>query len=140
MRVKRVNRYYCDFCKKSGCSAGHMKRHEKHCTMNPKRACGMCSFNDGGVSPPMSKLIKLLPDPESYRSEDEFGPSYSGALSTAANKALKGLRDEVEDCPACILAAIRQAGIPAPMVTDFNYGKECKSFWSEANTFGREQP
>lgn len=42
-RVKRW-RYYCDFCKKVGGSAGHMKTHELHCTGNPDRICRMCKL------------------------------------------------------------------------------------------------
>lgn len=42
MKVKRVNRYYCDFCRKGLCSKYWMERHESSCTANPKRQCRMC--------------------------------------------------------------------------------------------------
>jgi hypothetical protein len=42
MKTKRVNRYYCDHCRKSGCNSSHIKAHEKVCCRNPDRACEMC--------------------------------------------------------------------------------------------------
>lgn len=68
MRVKKVNRYYCDFCKKSNCSKHAMELHEKHCTMNPDRQCRLC--ND--VTAP-AELMELLPDPKECTWEDEWG-------------------------------------------------------------------
>lgn len=95
MKTKRVNRYYCDYCKKQGGSASHISRHEKRCTMNPDRECGVCD---------------LL-----------------GVAQDCANKCLKWLREACDNCPACILAAIRQRGIPVPMVTDFDWTDEMKA-------------
>ena len=39
--IKKV--YYCDYCKKKkGLSASAMTLHERHCTLNPNRICGVC--------------------------------------------------------------------------------------------------
>lgn len=133
MRTKRVNRYYCDFCKKSGCSAGHMRRHERHCTMNPKRTCGVCAMLDYPQTS-LASLTGRLPDAKDYLVADEWGlECYKGSLTDAANNCLAIVREEANNCPACILAAIRQSGIPVLMVTDFNYTEERKAMWEIVN-------
>ena len=42
MRTVLKKVYYCDFCKKKGLSASSISKHEKHCTLNPKRECRLC--------------------------------------------------------------------------------------------------
>lgn len=122
-KVKRW-RYYCDFCKKSGGSAYHIANHERGCTANPNRECGMCGIS-GGVQRPIKELLAAI--------------GWDGAES------LKRLRKLTENCPACILAAIRQSGIDEPdqdpeggLIShegyiDFNFKEESKSFWSDQN-------
>ena len=85
MRQVKRWRYYCDHCKKSGCSKHHMAKHEKGCTMNPHRECGVCAMWLGGCNEPMADLIAAL------------GNGYAS------------LREKCENCPACTLAALRQA-------------------------------
>ncbi len=46
--------------------------------------------------------------------------------------SLDDLRDMVFGCPACILAAFRQAGLN-PREFDFDYQKECAAFWNGVN-------
>jgi len=41
MTRRQVWRYKCDFCKKSNCSGPSVKKHERGCTNNPARICGM---------------------------------------------------------------------------------------------------
>ncbi len=84
MKAKRVWRYYCDYCKKSGCSGAAIKKHELHCTMNPERKCRMCELIDINQEP----IITLF-----------------GALDS---EGLAGLRFAADDCPVCIFAALRQ--------------------------------
>ena len=64
------NRYYRDFCKKSGGSAYHMRRHESACTANPNRQCGMC---DGGGydAADLPVLIALLPNAAAFKGQME---------------------------------------------------------------------
>lgn len=137
MRKRKVWRYYCDFCKKAGCSGGHLKNHEKHCTLNPNRDCGMCKAREL-EQPDLSKAILLLPNPDEYLSRetdcdgDNIFICFDG-LEDAVDKVLPELRDFVENCPACIMAALRQRGIPVPVAKKFNYRDECQYMWAELN-------
>lgn len=127
MKTKKVNRYSCDFCDKHKYSASHMKRHEEICTKNPNRKCRCCRFVDA-VTVNIKDLIAVLPNPNDYK--DEYG-NFSDDLTKKANEGLVVLRIGTNNCPACIMAAIRQAGIPVPMVTDFHYKEELESVTSE---------
>ena len=110
MRTKRVNRYYCEFCRKSGGSAGHMVRHEEHCTMNPHRKCRMCESIDT-PQPDIRSLLSALPNAETFEVPAQFG----------IGKAYRGLDDgiragierckSITECPICIFAALRQSGL-----------------------------
>jgi hypothetical protein len=132
MRQKRVLRYWCDFCKKAGGSAFHMKNHEKHCTLNPDRECKVClMINDTSKPIPMSELLEILPDPSNYNKEySEEGHRSLYALTLVA---LPILRDKVNNCPACIMAALRQKKIPVPMVEEFSFKEEMKSIFADIN-------
>ena len=122
MRKVKMWRYYCDFCKKSGSSGGHMKAHENGCTKNPDRECGMCRVTETEQQP-MDDLLK--------------------AFGIGDAEGMKNLTDMAENCPACILATIRQSGVmdenqtldeegyPTHMAwMDFSYRDEKASFWS----------
>lgn len=65
-----------------------MRRHERGCTLNPQRECGMCKMlaDEGGPdpAPPRDELVRIM---------DEQGFT---AMCEAAN-----------GCPACILSALR---------------------------------
>src|SRR4030043_432696 len=100
MKRKQVWRYYCDFCKKKTLSAGAMTIHEKHCTMNPNRDCRMCNYNGNSGSRPMNELLTLLPHDLNYEKE---------AYEDRINASLPELREATNNCPACIMAALRQA-------------------------------
>lgn len=89
MITKKVNRYYCEHCRKGGQSAGCIRRHEAGCTANTDRVCGMCAHARLQQKP----LAELIP----HVADGEWG--------------IKELSNAVEGCPACILAAIRQSGI-----------------------------
>ena len=84
MKTKMRPRYYCDHCGKGTGSPSYMRRHERGCTLNPDRVCGMC--HDGRVAP-TKKPADLL----AILNADGF----------------PALCEEVGDCPACILAALR---------------------------------
>ena len=131
MKKKRVWRYYCEYCKKSGCSSYHMQRHEIICTMNPDRHCGMCDVADIPQQP-MEDLISSIGDGKS---------------------GIEKLRELTENCPACILAAIRQSGVQKFTVDadgylnenfitefdEFDFKQERDSFWSEINAMEAEK-
>ena len=140
MKTKQVNRYYCDFCKKSGCSKGHMRRHEDHCTLNPDRMCGMCRMLEE-TQPPLASLIEMLPDPKGHeRYDEDFNTRhFADAFTNSCNESLKGLRDAANDCPACILAAIRLSGVPVDVVSDFSYAAEMKTIFDEMRELDRAE-
>ncbi len=122
MKVKKVNRYYCDFCKKKGLHAGFMRKHEKGCTANPERVCGFCHFA-GYDQRPIKEMISILN--QDIPVEDR----------------MEKLREYANDCPACILSAIRQSGLQKfdPDETgcnqapdfEFDFKKEAAKFWEE---------
>lgn len=123
MITKKVKRYYCEHpgCKKSGGAAWAMRYHEARCTANPNRVCGMCEMCDGGTET-LQELIAVLPEPVGWGEcdGDPTGELYKGWHRQAA-EGLKRLQ-ELTECPACILAAIRQRGIAG--YCDFDFKKE----------------
>lgn len=137
MRTKKVNRYWCDFCNKAGLRPDSMLKHEKHCTLNPNRECRVCTHvNGGGGSDPerLAGLVRLLPAPVEY-ANDEDGrttPEYV-AFCEAVEAAIPVLREAAEGCPACMMAALRQAKIPVPMAENFDFKAEMESLWHEVN-------
>ena len=72
------------------------------------------------------KLARLL------ASSDSISP-------TKLNKILdlQKLRDITNNCPACILAALRQKGICVPLVEGFDFKGECASVWADINEANR---
>ncbi len=103
MKKRKVWRYTCEFCKKSGCSGGAISTHEKHCCRNPARACRMCKtqWPRAEVAPVMVALR-------------EIDDSTEEALT-------KQLEEVTGGCPACMLTALLQA--PLPMVEWDNPGE-----------------
>ena len=124
MKTKRVNRYYCDYCKKSGCSSYWIREHEKHCTMNPKRDCRMCAIMqtayDNEPQVEMGKLLACLDDVH-----------YDETQSVFAMLNISKLKETAQNCPACIMAALRQAGIPVSAAKDFNYKEMGESIFGD---------
>ena len=90
MTFKIVKRYYCDFCKKSGCSASSMKTHEKKCGLNPERICGLCG---GAVSQSTVDEVKAAAD-----------EMCGDVLTQKINELFNW-------CPSCGLSACRRADI-----------------------------
>ena len=95
MKRRMVWRYWCEFCGKGGCSAGHMERHEAACTANPGRVCRMCA-NTGTTQAPMAELVAIA----------------SETCSTDAERValVSKIEAAADGCPVCVFAAIRQAG------------------------------
>ena len=115
MRSKKVWRYWCDHCGKGGLSKHHMIEHEKHCTMNPHRVCGMCARDEDAVQKPMAELV------------------------AAYDESLEALAAKAEGCPACMLAGIRQwkeahAQYPSDeRWSHWDFKKACAEYWSRFN-------
>ena len=93
MKKRKVWRYTCEFCGKSGCSGGHMKVHEASCTANPHRVCRMCKHSPKDTA----ALVALLQAP--------------GNTTADWQAKMIDLRFQTDGCPACILAAIRQSKV-----------------------------
>jgi hypothetical protein len=154
--VKRVQRwrYYCEHCPKAGQSGFHMKNHEASCTLNPARVCRMCVKLAEGAQADMAEMLALLPDPaafmKTFPAEREWVidawetiPART-ALDDEAIKAqivvaMPKLRELVNGCPVCIMAAFRQRKIPLPLAEDFNFTKEMESLWADINSAREER-
>lgn len=142
MRTKKVNRYWCDFCNKAGLQAGAMRKHEKHCTLNPARTCRVClmigdDMTDEEVEAkvPLADLISMLPNSAPYHAES-FGNGLDDqhtALTAALVAILPAFRLAAGGCPACMMAALRLAKIPVPMVEGFSFTEEMKEIWTGIN-------
>ncbi len=115
MLTKKVNRYYCEHCKKCGGHSGWMKIHEKHCTANPNRACRLCKVNAGQY------------DYKAIAAKIEDVPSESDG-----SKELQVIREAVDNCPACILSTLRQGSL-VYTGHSFRFKEELKALWAERN-------
>lgn len=122
MNSKKVTRYYCDFCRKGSLSAAAMRKHEKGCTNNPQRVCGLCATLKNEQRP-MDELTAVL-----AVEKDGYG--------------MKELRELCRNCPACILAAIRQSKIITKTLEQypydyvdlqFDFKQELQAFWDAHN-------
>jgi hypothetical protein len=132
MKKFKAWRYKCDFCGKNGRSGRHMRNHEFYCTSNPNRICRVHAFvtgnRDDAAIHPVAPLIEAL------RSGQQDG-----------DHGLARLREAAEDCPACILAAIRQSGLcrgygdeegytpPAIGQKQFDFKKEMAEIFNSKN-------
>lgn len=131
MRTAMRPRYYCDHCNKGNGSPSAMRRHERGCTLNPQRECGMCKMQheDGGPEPAPSRdeLVRIM-DTQGFK-----------AMCEAAN-----------DCPACILSALRTKNgcdpETGPYVAGPEDGRESWSYtqakaqwWKDWNSAQAEQ-
>lgn len=132
MRTAMRPRYYCDHCNKGNGSPSAMRRHERGCTLNPQRVCGMCKMlaGEGGPAPapPRDELVRIL-DAEGFV-----------AMCKAA-----------EHCPACILAALRTKNFKGdaespPCVLGPEDGRESWSYktakqawWDDWNSHATER-
>lgn len=132
MRTAMRPRYYCDHCNKGNGSPSAMRRHERGCTANPQRICGMCSMlaREGGPEP---------------------APPLSILLDTLDTEGFKAMCDLANDCPACILAALRVRNMPADADglcrvagpedgrNDWSYTQAKTQWWAEWNSAQAER-
>lgn len=136
MRSKKVWRYWCDHCNKGGCNKSAMSIHEKHCTMNPNRYCRMCKSDNTNLL----KAVELLPDPNDFEKEEShsWGISYKvyPGMEEALDKIFPEVRRILDNCPVCILSALRQKGKGKLFTMNFDYQKEVKQYWEEVEHEG----
>ena len=125
MRTKKVSRYWCDHCNRAGLQLRAMTKHEERCTKNPERKCGFCEFTGESESIGLAGLLVMLPDPKGIFTDTDgvFDEGYR-VLKAEINAIENSLREAADNCPACIMAAFRQKGIPVPFVDWFNYKEE----------------
>lgn len=126
MKRRQCYRYTCDYCNKAGCSGGHIAGHERHCTGNPNRVCRMCAMV-GEQQHTMAELFVPIATAVAY-----FKPT-PGELDSID---VSGLRELVKNCPACILAALRQfksadGDEVVAETTDFNFKQECAAWMKQ---------
>lgn len=112
MRIKQVNRYYCDHCNKGSLTKTSMVEHEARCARNPARVCGLCA--EAGLD--QATMVDLI---------------------TAFRIGIDALRIKANGCPACMLSAILQDRAARPddkfaWIDSFDYKKELVLFRSEA--------
>jgi hypothetical protein len=93
-----------------------MSRHEKHCTANPSRICGMCGGNIGMI------------------------PDFISVLGKGDEEGVDRLREAANGCPACMLSAIRQSHLQTGPDDEgwgfripFNFHKEKDAWWAVVN-------
>jgi hypothetical protein len=127
MRTKTVTRHYCDFCSKGSFKKPTMIEHETKCFSNPSRVCFMCNemgnTNTRDYKSICDNLVKHV-----GVSVDE---DHNDSKEMTSEDAMKWLREQVQDCPACILAVLKQSGVMA--FNFFDYKKEKEAWWSEKN-------
>ncbi len=139
-KLKKV--YYCEFCKKHNISAGAMGYHEKHCTANPNRECGVCKLPVEKTTAIVKKGVARLKQAHktllSHKGKD--GASDMGILGTYTyrfNQKMRKIADEV-DCPACMLSIIRQSGI-RDYLEYYNFKEEMDKIFEERRKKDQEE-
>jgi len=123
MKEKLVRQFRCEHCNKKMYQRPAMAKHELHCTMNPRRECGVCEMLQE-VQQPIEIIKNLFPSPR-----ENNDPSPWGTFSKECDAALKELR-KITECPACILSAIRQS---KAVTYEFDYKEEMKSVMDDVN-------
>jgi hypothetical protein len=86
----------------------------------------------------MAEMLALLPDPSSLTIKRGSGiggfTEVYDPLPDAVEAAMPALREAAGNCPACIMAALRQRGIAVPMVESFDFKAESKKLFDENNS------
>jgi hypothetical protein len=102
-----------------------MEKHERGCTLNPDRVCGLCAISEHDKVLSLSELIDVLGNGSSER--------------------FAKLREAANECPACILAAIRQSpnirGSLCPIESDvwsWEFKPALDAFWINHDDVDRD--
>lgn len=98
MKTKTITVHYCDHCRARKFTRPAMIKHETGCTANPNRVCQMCIMA-GLAQKPIAELIATL--------EGSTWGIQGGGYEHPIQKE-KELREAAGNCPACILATLRQ--------------------------------
>jgi len=134
MKTIKKNVYYCDFCKKRNLSASHMHKHEKGCTNNLNRVCGIC-----GMQPDVLKeIVKKFKDRFSIKEDVCYPGDYMTIEKIIWYEdkpiTLVEIREAADYCHACILAILRQTHMTWQLFDfNFDYQKERSEYWNGEN-------
>jgi len=124
MKSKLQMRHWCEHCKKSGSRAPAILKHERGCTNNWQRTCGMCE-RAGNVQ----------------ESSDALWAAFMSG-------GFPAMRQLCAECPACTLMILRRKAklrepddwASGPNPDDgrgaFDFKAECKAFWADINDSG----
>lgn len=132
MRVLIKKVYYCDHCKRHGLSRAAMEKHERYCTLNPERVC---------------RWVLMAYPPRSHGRTHTFRkglPRWLRLRAPLTKADIDELRERVNECPACMLAALRQSGVEYHYdYTNggllFNYEDEVEEYRKAEREFWQEQ-
>ena len=129
MKTKVKTVYYCEYCGRHRLTSYSIKEHEKHCTLNPHRVCRMCGRSD--LTPLLEKYTSRF---VIEKKEARYGGVALTFVWTRGEVTIEDIQDDVEGCPACTLAILRQTGLdkyPSPI--EFDYQKAQKEWWESVN-------
>lgn len=139
MRKVMRPRFYCDYCKVSKGTSQSMKKHEKGCTLNPHRECGMCGMA-GNPTTDREAMLAIFAGFSQFGPDDYEDPNAGGTMANISDilaregreldARLTKLRELTDNCPACILAALRQSNV-ATSHEEFDWKKESKQWMGE---------
>lgn len=110
MIVKVREVYSCEHCGRSRLTKHAIVSHEPHCIHNPERRCRWQSPHVDHGYVELAAIVAELRD--------------DGVV-------LERLREQTDGCPACMLAAIVQAGVHGEERGEFDYETE-KQRWRAA--------
>lgn len=136
MRIAERKVYYCDFCRKHRLSRAAMERHEETCTSNTSRVCRWkIDGHSGGA-----RVIDIGPLADALRARAtswpvSADPEADERTYLTADDIDWG-RGEVDGCPACMLAVLRQSAVSEFHVayhggTIFDYDAEVERLRAE---------
>lgn len=121
MTIKTKKVYYCDFCKKHRLRS--LQEHEKYCTANPDRECGLCKDN---------KNIKKLF--EKYKKIDVIEKEGTIKFSVEPEDIMKSIIMDVDSCPNCCLNILRivfgKTGKNVMWCFYYDYKKSLQEWWN----------
>lgn len=137
MKTVLKNVYYCDFCKKRYLVKWACEKHEKHCTLNQDRECGLCDIgntrtNVREVCDKYEKKFILFEHQDekySWESDPTITPLYAEPFT------LNDIMNDCEYCPNCVLTVIRCLGLSFWYFKNkfkYDYKAELKTFWGNA--------
>jgi hypothetical protein len=125
MKTVKKNIYYCDFCKKRGLQGWRMKKHERGCTNNPDRVCGVCKASiSKDIIAGFKERFEILIDPDTGKQHVDW----KGDKITLAE-----IKEAIFDCPACVLSVLRQTKLfyDCCGLEKFDYKKEYLKYMSD---------